>query len=133
MDLADYFIKEIKKYHWDFMKKKVLRTMEEVEANTDEYNIPSAMALAELSNDLRKIKSEPFTFQNFVVKQGFVRLGTLPAEFESRNIICYFITSSVNLPGPVTITIEHGNELYIYSSVNATVSSLSLKISYTDK
>ncbi len=53
MDLADYFIKEIKKYHWDFMKKKVLRTMEEVEANTDEYNIPSAMALAELNNDLR--------------------------------------------------------------------------------
>lgn len=52
MYLADYFIKEIKKYHRAFMQKKVLRTMEEVEANTDEENIPSATALAELSNDL---------------------------------------------------------------------------------
>lgn len=89
--------------------------------------------VSQLNGNLSKIESEIFTFQNFGVKPGFVRLGTLPAEFKSRNITGHFITSSVNLPGPVTITIEHGNELYIYSSVNATVSNLSLKISYTDK
>lgn len=50
--LATVIADAIGKYHKGFFTKRVLKTVEEVEANTNVKNLPSAVVVGELINDL---------------------------------------------------------------------------------
>lgn len=50
--IAEKIVDGIGKYHRAFMKTRVLRTVEEVTANTNPDNLPSAVVVGELINDL---------------------------------------------------------------------------------
>lgn len=49
---ALFVLDTIKRYHRQFLKDRVLRTAEEVVANTNEDNLPSAVVVGELYNNL---------------------------------------------------------------------------------
>ncbi len=50
--IADKIVDGLEKYHKGFVKSKILRTMEEVEANTNETNLVSAPVIRELNDNL---------------------------------------------------------------------------------
>lgn len=51
-DISEKITAALQKFYIAFQAQKVLKTMEEVEANTNEENIPSALLLTELNNNL---------------------------------------------------------------------------------
>ena len=52
LTLAGKIADAIQKYHTGFMKKKVLKTPEELEANTDENSLVAAPVIAKLNADM---------------------------------------------------------------------------------
>jgi len=54
-DIGTKITEGIDKFYKAFQKQKVLKTMEEVEANTDEENLASALLLSELNNNLKSM------------------------------------------------------------------------------
>ena len=50
--LSEFIVDIIKKYHNAFIKKRILKTTEEVSACTNQKNLPSAVVVGELINDL---------------------------------------------------------------------------------
>lgn len=51
-NIAEQILEGLNRFYVGFQNKRVLKTMEEIEANTDEQNIPSALLLGELNNKL---------------------------------------------------------------------------------
>lgn len=51
--IRELFLSELKKYQQAFSTKRVLKTMEEVAANTNEDNLPSAVVVSELYDNLQ--------------------------------------------------------------------------------
>jgi len=51
-DIGTKITEGLDKFYKAFQKQRVLKTMEEVEANTDEKNLASALLLSELNNNL---------------------------------------------------------------------------------
>lgn len=51
-NIAEQILEGLSKFYVGFQNRRVLKTMEEIEANTDEQNIPSALLLGEINNKL---------------------------------------------------------------------------------
>lgn len=68
-DLGTKIAEGIDKFYKAFQKQRVLKTMEEIEANTNEENIPSALLLSELSNKL----SQPFIVRAYYSRELIVK------------------------------------------------------------
>ncbi len=50
--IAEQILDGLNRFYTGFQTRRVLKTMEEVNANTDAQNIPSALLLGELNNKL---------------------------------------------------------------------------------
>lgn len=72
-DLGTKIAEGIDKFYKAFQKQKVLKTMEEVEANTNEENIPSALLLSALNNKLGNCSLEQSGNDFFIVGADAVR------------------------------------------------------------
>lgn len=51
-NIAEQILEGLSKFYVGFQNRRVLKTMEEIEANTDEQNLPSALLLGEINNKL---------------------------------------------------------------------------------
>lgn len=59
-NIAEQILEGLSKFYVGFQNRRVLKTMEEIEANTDEQNIPSALLLGEINNKLTFPDGESF-------------------------------------------------------------------------
>lgn len=72
-DIGTKIAEGLDKFYKAFQKQRVLKTMEEVDANTNEENIPSALLLSELSNNLGHCRIEQEGEDFFIVGADSVR------------------------------------------------------------
>ena len=61
-NIAEQILEGLSKFYVGFQNRRVLKTMEEIEANTDEQNIPSALLLGEINNKLTADDGSSFQY-----------------------------------------------------------------------
>lgn len=72
-NIAEQILEGLSKFYVGFQNRRVLKTMEEIEANTDEQNIPSALLLGEINNKLNGCSLEQVGEDFYIVGADSVR------------------------------------------------------------
>lgn len=70
-NIAEQILEGLSKFYVGFQNRRVLKTMEEIEANTDEQNIPSALLLGEINNKLMFPSGDQFYLDEHDGERGY--------------------------------------------------------------
>lgn len=136
-NIAEQIVEGLSKFYVGFQNRRVLKTMEEIEANTDEQNIPSALLLGELYNKLMFPSGTEFFLDEHDGERGYNTSATRGADtfvpFRRTDIVMeYMFANGYNQPGnsrTMTYTAKHDCTLHIrgcsgaYGSNRATIQS----------
>ena len=109
---ALFVLDTIKRYHRQFLKDRVLRTAEEVVANTNEDNLPSAVVVGELYNNLSNIQN-----RIFISEMGTIAAKNAPPQGSADTNITF--KQKYNNPPIVLIT-----PTYIAAGISAGVTNI---------
>lgn len=108
-NIAEQIVEGLNKFYVGFQNRRVLKTMEEIEANTDEQNIPSALLLGELYNNLMFPDGVRFYPDIHDGKRGYntdvARGADTFVPFSSAEVI--EITSAPGKQNSLTLTFEN--------------------------
>ena len=123
-NIAEQILEGLSKFYVGFQNRRVLKTMEEIEANTDEQNIPSALLLGEINNKLAHGRVE------LVVNED----GTLGYKLDGADTVTPFSSGTYRVTLGGTLSLHNSAVGYAYNTginVYADVTIRGNKISYT--
>lgn len=115
-NIAEQILEGLSKFYVGFQNRRVLKTMEEIEANTDEQNIPSALLLGEINNKLNGCSFEQEGNDFYIIGADAVRkkLGNI-LESGSYMYTCYGEADIGSAQGVRSYTIKNSGNLHYYA------------------
>ena len=119
-NIAEQILEGLSKFYVGFQNRRVLKTMEEIEANTDEQNIPSALLLGEINNKLNGCSLEQVGEDFYIVGADSVRkkLGKLNFVLSTSVTIYYQDLNNVRTQVNAKITYTYKDGVLSHSVTN---------------